>query len=570
MIEFRVLGAVELTGVDGRELGEVLAQPKRLALLAYLAIGHPPQFRRRDTLVGYFWPELDTERARAALRQSAHFLRRFLGASVIVGRGEEELGLDRAQLQCDATMFDSAVDAGHASKALEFYRGELLEGFFVSGAAPEFERWLDSERQRLRRRASESAWLAAEQQAAAGKQSAAAQLARRAAALAPDDEAVLRRLISVLDELGDRSGAVHAYEEFASRLAAEYSVEPSIQTKALIEAVRSRAQRGSPLAPAAGSPAPRSHIGASSVAIPPVRSAQSRPAAPDVAARLEAGHAADDRQRLQDLYVLERAVGRTGMAAVYRARDIKHDRLVTLKILSRSLAAVLGPERFLRETRLLARLQHPGIHALYDSGAVDDTMYYVMPYLEAESLRERLSRSHRLAISEAASIACEIADALAYAHAHDVVLRDLKPEGILLVDGHPVMSDFGIARTISRLAGDRLTETGLVLGTPAYMSPEQATGLHDLDERSDIYALGCVFYEMLAGEPPFSGPTAAAVTAKHLHAPVPRVRSAGVAVSNDVERVLCTALAKSPADRYQGAAAFAASLRKAVAGLSAH
>jgi len=542
MIEFRALGAVELTGADGRELGEVLAQPKRLALLAYMAIGHPPQFRRRDTLVGYFWPELDTERARAALRQGVHFLRRFLGASVIIGRGEEELGLDRAQFQCDATVFDSEVDAGHVSKALEIYRGELLEGFFVSGATPEFEQWLDSERQRLRRRASESAWLAAEQQAAAGKQSAAAQLARRAAGLAPDDEAVLRRLISALDELGDRSGAVHAYEKFASRLAAEYAVEPSIQTKALIEAVRSRAQPHSP-----------------------------RAATQDVAAALEARRAADDRQRLQDLYVLERAVGRTGMAAVYRARDIKHDRLITLKILSRSLAAVLGPERFLRETRLLARLQHPGIHALYDSGVVDDTMYYVMAYLEAESLRERLSRSHSLPISEAASIACEIADALAYAHAHDVVLRDLKPEGILLVDGqHPVMSDFGIARTISRLAGDRLTEAGLVLGTPAYMSPEQAAGSDDLNERSDVYALGCVFYEMLVGEPPFSGPTTAAVTAKHLHAPVPRVRSPGAPVSDEVERVLHTALAKSPTDRYQGAAAFAASLRKAVAGLSAH
>ncbi len=242
MIEFRALGSVDLTGADGRTLDAVLAQPKRVALLAYLAIGTPPQFRRRDTIVGYLWPELDADHARAALRQGIHFLRQSLGPNVLTSRGDEELGLDREHLWCDATAFDRACIDAQPSRALKLYRGDLLAGLFVAGAASDFEHWLDSERERLRRQASAAAWMAVEQAAAAGQHAAAAQFAWRAAALAPDDEGALRRLIRMMNELGDRSGAVRAYEDFARRLARDYEAEPSVETKALIEAVRSRAQ----------------------------------------------------------------------------------------------------------------------------------------------------------------------------------------------------------------------------------------------------------------------------------------------------------------------------------------
>jgi serine/threonine protein kinase len=251
------------------------------------------------------------------------------------------------------------------------------------------------------------------------------------------------------------------------------------------------------------------------------------------------------------------------MATVYHAREIKHERRVLLKVLYPSLAAVLGPERFRREIHILAQLQHPGIHALYDSGEADGALYYVMPCLEGESLQTRLAQPPQIAIPDAVSIACDIADAIAYAHAHGVVHRDLKPDSILLVGGRAIVTDFGIARAISRAAGDHLTEKGLVLGTPAYMSPEQAGGVEEVDERSDVYSLGCVVYEMLAGRPPFTGPKGMDIIAQHLHAAVPPLFKSNESVPRAIADVVAKALAKGPADRFASATAFAAALRAA-------
>jgi DNA-binding SARP family transcriptional activator/TolB-like protein len=237
MVELRILGTVNLVGAGGRELRSVLAQPKRVALLAYLAAATSRRFHRRDSLVALFWPELDQEHARAALRQALHGLRRSLGDGALESRGDDEVGLDGNSFWCDAAAFESAVDAGRHADALELYRGDLLEGFFISGA-PEFEHWLEDERARLRRRAGEAGWTLAESCRRAGDASLAAHWARRGAALARDDESVLRRLVALLGDLGDRAGAVQAYETFARRLAAEYEVEPAPETKALIAAIR--------------------------------------------------------------------------------------------------------------------------------------------------------------------------------------------------------------------------------------------------------------------------------------------------------------------------------------------
>ena len=258
---------------------------------------------------------------------------------------------------------------------------------------------------------------------------------------------------------------------------------------------------------------------------------------------------------LSDRYVVEREIGAGGMATVYLARDLRHKRLVALKVIRPELGGREGVERFLREIELAARLQHPHILPVFDSGVVNDTIgnplpYFVMPYVEGETLRQLLQREGRLPVPAATTIAAEVADALAYAHGKGVVHRDIKPENILLAGGEAVVADFGIARALSAAGAERLTETGLALGTPHYMSPEQASGDPRVDGRADIYALGCVLYEMLAGEPPYTGPTARAIIAKRMIEPIPRVRTVRETVPPELERAITRALAKTPADRF--------------------
>jgi eukaryotic-like serine/threonine-protein kinase len=275
---------------------------------------------------------------------------------------------------------------------------------------------------------------------------------------------------------------------------------------------------------------------------------------PDTLERLKAA--------LADRYTLQRELGRGGMATVYLAEDRKHHRPVALKVLRPELAAALGPDRFLREIELSARLTHPHILPLHDSGNADGFLYYVMPYVEGESLRDRLTREKQLPVDDALQISREIADALSYAHSHGVIHRDIKPENILLESGHAVVADFGIAKAIALAGEERLTETGLAIGTPAYMSPEQAAGSQELDGRSDLYSLGCVLYEMLSGEAPYTGATPQAILAKKLGEPLPRVSVVREAVPTQLEEVLRRALARTPADRFLTATAFSEALSR--------
>ena len=265
---------------------------------------------------------------------------------------------------------------------------------------------------------------------------------------------------------------------------------------------------------------------------------------------------------LRDRYLLERELGHGGMATVYLARDLRHDRLVALKVLRSDLAAALGPERFHREIRLAGSLQHPHILTVLDSGAAAGRLWFTMPYVEGESLRARLDREGQLPLDEAVQLTSEVAEALDWAHRHGVVHRDIKPENILLTGSHALVADFGIARPLGESDLGRLTETGIVVGTPAYMSPEQASGERVLDGRSDLYALGCVLYEMLAGEPPYTGPTAQAVIAKRLGDPVPSVRRLRESVPAAVDAAVTRVLAKAPADRFATGAELAAALRR--------
>ncbi|MEX2180422.1 MAG: protein kinase [Gemmatimonadaceae bacterium] len=258
-------------------------------------------------------------------------------------------------------------------------------------------------------------------------------------------------------------------------------------------------------------------------------------------------------------YRLERELGAGGMATVFLAHDLRHDRRVALKVLRPELGAIIGAERFLQEIRTTANLQHPHILGLLDSGEADQLLWYAMPFVPGESLRERLSRERQLPVADAVRLTREVADALDYAHRQGVVHRDIKPENILLHDGHALVADFGIALAASQ-AGSRLTETGLSLGTPQYMSPEQATGEREITARSDIYALGCVAYEMLAGQPPFTGPTAQVIVARILTDEPEPLRRTRRSVPPHVEAAILQALASLPADRFARVADFAAAL----------
>jgi len=277
-----------------------------------------------------------------------------------------------------------------------------------------------------------------------------------------------------------------------------------------------------------------------------------------------------DRARLSAAlagrYRIERELGRGGMATVYLAHDERHDRPVAIKVLRQELAAALGPERFLREIAITARLDHPHILTLIDSGTADDFLFYVVPYVRGESLRSRLAREKQLPVAEAVRITQQVAGALDYAHRQGVVHRDVKPENILLHEGEAVVADFGIALALEAAGGGgRLTATGISIGTPEYMSPEQAEGGRELDARSDVYALGAVLYEMLAGEPPHTGPTAQAIIAKLLTQAPTGLQVVRGDVPPGVAAAVASALAKVPADRFASAGAFGAALSAAPA-----
>jgi Tol biopolymer transport system component/tRNA A-37 threonylcarbamoyl transferase component Bud32 len=263
---------------------------------------------------------------------------------------------------------------------------------------------------------------------------------------------------------------------------------------------------------------------------------------------------------IADRYLIERELGQGGMATVYLAHDAKHDRKVALKVLRPELAAVIGAERFLQEIKVTANLQHSHILPLYDSGAAEGFLYYVMPYVEGETLRTKLAKEKQLGVDEAITLTRAVAGALEHAHKQGVIHRDIKPENILLRDGDPLIADFGIALAVSHAGGNRLTETGLSIGTPHYMSPEQAMGDRELDARSDVYSLAAMLYEMLTGDPPYTGSTAQAIVAKVLTEKAPWVTSLRDTVPEHVSATIAKALAKLPADRFHSAAQFADAL----------
>src|SRR5689334_180962 len=263
---------------------------------------------------------------------------------------------------------------------------------------------------------------------------------------------------------------------------------------------------------------------------------------------------------LESKYSIERELGRGGMATVYLAQDLRHGREVAVKVLHPELASAVGADRFLREIKLSARLNHPHILPLFDSGEASGFLFYVMPYIEGESLRDRMNREGQLSLEDSLAIGRAVAGALDYAHRRQIVHRDIKPENIMLNEEMAMVMDFGIAKAVSVAGTETLTQTGMVVGTPAYVSPEQAAGELEIDGRSDQYSLGCVLYEMLTGERPFTGPTAQAVLTKRFTAPVPSLSEVLEGVPDEIDRALSKAMAKDAAARYTTSGEFARAL----------
>lgn len=567
MIDFRVLGPLELKGPDGEDLLSVLSQPKRVALLAYLALATDRGFRRRDTVIGVFWPDLDQERARAALRKSLYFLRRSLGDEALRGRGDEEISLAWEEVSCDAVDFETALEASDLEAALDLYRGDLLEGLFLSGS-PEFERWLDAERERLRERAAAAAWELSHRFLSSGRVTEGERMGQRALALVPTDENEARRFIAALNHAGDRAAAIRFYEKFASELRVLLDLRPSAETRALVEDIRNTSEtpiplpeEGAPKAPPPPADTPTtpqkpSIRPAEPSTTPEVPTPPSSPVSPPAQSPLFQRV----REALVDRYMVEREIGQGGMATVFLAKDLKHRRLVALKVLDPELAESLGADRFLKEIEIAANLTHPHILPLFDSGEANGLLYYVMPYVEGESLRSKLDREKQLPVSDAVTITQEVARALAFAHEKGVIHRDVKPANILLEAGHAVLADFGIAHAVALAGEGRQTRSGVSLGTPAYMSPEQSTGDTGLDGRSDQYGLGCVLYEMLAGDQPFRGPTGESVARQHLIRDPNNITDIRPSVPEGVAAALHRSMEKAPADRFSTMSEFSEAL----------
>jgi non-specific serine/threonine protein kinase len=462
VLRLRTFGGLSLES-DRGPLHGAATQRRRLAVLAIVAEAGA-QGITRDRLLGLLWPEVSESRARSALSQALYALKRDAGEDQIV-LGYGRLTLDEKIVTADVTAFHDAIARDDLTAAAGLYTGVFLDGVYVDDA-PDFEHWLDDVRLRLGRTAERALERLATDAERRGDHADAADWWRRLTALAPLKTGAVLRLMEALAGSGDRAGALRHAERYAQRTREELEAEPSAAVTTLAD--RLRGEVGAP--------------------------------------------------RVGDRFVIERELGRGGSAIVYLARDTKHDRQVALKMLHPELGAAIGRERLSREIRIIARLQHPHILPLHDSGEWADTLYYVMPYVEGESLRVRLARDRQLTIDDALVIGREIADALDHAHRHGIVHGDVKPENILLADGHAILADFGVARVISGVLRPADATLEPPSGTPAYAAPEHIAGSRELGLASDVFSLGCVLFEMLSGRPPW-------LSRRRRGAPAPALKS---------------------------------------------
>jgi DNA-binding SARP family transcriptional activator len=515
MLRLATFGGLTFCDVTGEPL---VTQRRRLALLVLLAAA-AERGVTRDKLVAYLWPESATANARHALQQLVYSLRRQVTNELFLGT--DLLRLNPQVVTSDLWQFERALAGGALEEALSVYGGPFLDGFFLDDA-PAFEEWAESERRRLMEAHAKALYRLAK--AARGTQQHTVEIEywRRLAVLDPLSEPTALGLVHALADAGDWANAARQARAFETLLREELRGRPEADFEAVIERVRS--ERGGMV-----------ETQAESAALPGQR------------------------------YIIERELSRGVIAIVYAARDRRLDRMVALKVLRPELAESIGAKRFAREIGIVADLRHPHILPLYDAGAFEvpgrpATPFYVTPFSSGETLRDRLVREVQLAPGSAVQLAREVAGAMAYAHERGIIHRDIKPENILLESGHALVADFGLARVLGLVGEERLSLSQVVIGTPTYASPEQSAGREGVDGRSDIYSLGCVLYEMLAGEPPFTGRSAQTILARHAADPVPPLRTVCPEVSQAFEAAIMRALAKDPSDRFPTAQHFAEAL----------
>jgi DNA-binding SARP family transcriptional activator len=556
MLRLTMFGGV---GVRGTAKGGAALPRQTLALVALLAATPEPGVSR-DALLAYLWPESDEERGRSALRQALHQLKRDLDSPELVV-GSVMLRLNAELVTADLWDFDRARAAGDFAAAAAFYAGPFLSGFHVGGV-PEFERWVDRQRAEYASRA--AAALEALARGARERQdpTAAAEWWRRLSELDPLNTRIAMELVAALADSGNPAGALRHGQLHEALVRDELGAAPDRGLAMLLERIRLGER-----------------VDGRSAGPGPARPAQESPpaVAPPVAA-VEGEKRPLSRERfldrlardLADRYIIDREseTSREGPVRLYRAHDRRHDRLVGLKVLHPALASQIDAERFVREIRLTGRLAHPHIMPLLDSGEVGGRPWFAVPWPEGETLRARLSREAQLPVPEALRLTRELADALGHAHAHGVVHRDVSPENVLLVGGHAMLTNLGLARALDSAAGAALTDSATRVGTPAYMSPEQAEGKPGVDGRSDVYSLAAVLFEMLVGEPLFSGPTPQAIMAKRAAEATPRAARMAT-LPSELVPVLRKALARSPEDRLQSMSLLASALDETGKGVSA-
>ena len=509
-------------------------QRRRLGLLAALAsAGNRGLSRERLALL--LWPESDSESARNNLKQGIFALRRDLGADALAGEAQE-LRLNPRVWDCDRWRFDEALAHHDPGQAVEAYGGPFLDGFHIGGESEEFERWVDHERDFLETAYREALKELADRAQKAGDVTASCRWWRRLAAIDPLDSGSALGLMRALAISGNPAAAIQHGRVHQELVRREAGIEPDPAVAGLAEQIRI----GRLASPVTSN----------------VRSSDSP----------GSGHARQLRDQLEaalaDRYLIihESSAGRnTGPTRSYVARDLRHARTVIVKALHPSLASLIDVERFVREIAFTARLNHPHIMALLESGEVNGRPWLTVPNVAGETLRERLTRDGRLQTDEALRLSAELAEALDHAHRQGIIHRDVAPENILVAEGHALLSNLGVARALDAAATPQLTETGMLIGTAAYMSPELATGEGPVDGRSDVYSLGCVLYEMLAGEPLHSGPTPQAIVAKRRIDPAPKLRSLQ-GLADSAESALLKALDPDPAARFVSAKAFGLAL----------